>query len=162
MRLGKKTIIIGVLCIVVLAATIGGFAMASADNSTTANTTKTATAVTTLMDKVAEMYQKDTGTAIDAQALQKAFEEAGAAIRANSIDQMLQKLVTDGKITQAQADQWKAWWDSRPSQTLTDEYKTWMENRPDISGLSGTGHMNGMMPFRGTMPFRGNMPGFRN
>jgi hypothetical protein len=151
MKIRKKVLVIGLVCAVVLGATIGGFAMANAaDNST--NTT--ATAVTTLMDKVAEIYQKNTGTTIDAQQLQTAFEQAGAAIKADRLDQMLQKLVDSGKITQAQADQWKAWWTSRPTQALSDAYKTWLQSRPSIPGLPGG---NGkMMPFGG---LRGMGPG---
>jgi hypothetical protein len=148
MKIRKKVLVIGLVCAVVLGATIGGFAMANAaDNSSSTTSNTTATAITTLMDKVAEIYQTNTGTTIDAQQLQKAFEEAGAAIKADKLDQMLQKLVDSGKITQAQADQWKAWWNSRPTQALSDAYKTWLQSRPSIPGLPGG---NGkMMPFGG-------------
>jgi hypothetical protein len=150
MHLKKKFLIIGVLCVVVLAGVLGGFAIASANDGDAANTT--------LMDKVAEIYQQNTGTAIDAQALQKAFTEAGAALKTDAMNQFLQKLVDEGKITQEQADAWKAWVDARPANALTDEFKTWMESRPDISGLFGSGNSGlgksapgkgGMMPFGG-------------
>lgn len=136
MKLRKKFIIIGIMCIVVIAGTLGGFALVGAANDS-ANTTQTSTALTTLMDKVASIYQQNTGTAIDPAQLQKAFEAAGTAIRADKLDQYLQKLVTDGKITQTQADAWKAWWNSRPTTALSDEMKTWMQAQPDIPGLSG-------------------------
>jgi len=131
MHLKKKFLITGVLCVVVLAGVLGGFAIASADDGDSARDT--------LMDKVAEIYQKNTGTAIDAQELQKAFTEAGGAVRLNMRDQMLQKLVDEGKITQEQADAWKSWLESRPDKALTDEFKTWMESRPEIP--------SGIMPF---------------
>jgi hypothetical protein len=161
MKLRKKGLIIGILCVVVLAAIIGGFAIANADDSST----KTETSVNTLMDKVAEIYQKNTGTAIDAQQLEKAFKEAGTSIAADRMDQMLQKLVDSGKITQAQADQWKAWWNSRPTQITSDAFKTWMQSRPNIPGLSGGNGTGKMMPFGGMRgsggmgAFRGNAPG---
>jgi hypothetical protein len=160
MKLRKKWLIIGFLCVVVLAATIGGFTIASADDSTA----KTGTAVNTLMDKVAEIYQKNTGTAIDSAQLQKAFEEAGAALRTDRMDQMLQNLVDSGKITQAQADQWKAWWNSRPAQITSDEFKTWMQSHPEIPGLTGGNGAGKIMPFGGMRGFggmgasRGNAP----
>jgi hypothetical protein len=158
MRISKKLIVIGVACVVVLAGTVlGGVAIANAaDSDTTTTTTTTTTAQANLWDKVAEMYQKDTGTAIDPAALQKAFQEAGSAVQADKMDQMLQKLVDSGKITQEQADQWKAWWNSRPSSAISDEFKTWLESRPEIPGLGVTGIPGkNMMPFngKGMMPF---------
>ena len=145
MHLKKKVLIIGVLCVVVLAGVLGGFAIASANDGGSANTT--------LMDKVAEIYQKNTGTAIDAQELQKAFTEAGSSLRVEMRDQMLQKLVNNGKITQEQADAWKAWLDARPDKALTDEYQTWLDSRPDIPeqlGIDNPGFgKSGMMPFGG-------------
>ena len=161
MHITKKVLVIGVLCVAVAAAVIGGVTVANADSSgTSANQTQTA--VSTLMEKVAEMYQKDTGTAIDPQALQKAFQEAGAALRADRLDQMLAKMVEEGRITQEQADQWKAWWDSRPATMLNDQYKSWLESRPEVPGLSGNngpcriGPTGGMRNFG----FRGMMRGF--
>jgi hypothetical protein len=145
MQRKKNFLIIGVLCVVVLAGVLGGFAIASADDGDSAGTT--------LMAKVAEIYQKNTGTAIDAQELQKAFTEAGSSVRLEMRDQMLQKLVDNGKITQEQADAWKTWLDARPDKALTDEYQTWLDSRPDIpeqfgAGIPGTGKSD-MMPFGG-------------
>jgi hypothetical protein len=149
MHLKKKFLIIGVLCVVVLAGVLGGFAIANADDINTKQTT--------FMDKVAEIYQKDTGNALDAQALQKAFTEAGAALKTDAMNQFLQKLVDNGKITQEQADAWKAWMDARPANALTDEFKTWMESRPDIPGMFGSGTpgsgKSNIMPFGGRRGF---------
>ncbi len=147
MHISKKLLIIGAICVVVIAGTLGSFAIVNAASDNSSNTTQAQTALTTLMDKVAEIYQTNTGTAIDPAQLQKAFEQAGAAIKTEKIDQMLQKMVDAGKITQAQADQWKAWWDSRPDNALTDQFKTWLESRPDIPGLSGSNGFGRMMPF---------------
>jgi hypothetical protein len=145
MRLKKKFLIIGVLCVVVVAGVLGGFAIASANDGDSAGTT--------LMAKVAEIYQKNTGTAIDAQQLEKAFTEAGSSLQLEMRDQMLQKLVDDGKITQEQADAWKTWLDARPDKALTDEYKAWLDSRPNIPeqfGLDNPGFgKQGMMPFGG-------------
>ena len=139
MHLKKKILIISVLCVVVLAGVLGGFAIASANDGDAAGTT--------LMAKVAEIYQKNTGTAIDAQELQKAFAEAGASLQLEVRDQMLQKLVDDGKITQEQADAWKTWLNTRPDKALTDEYQAWLDSRPEIPEQFGIN--KGMMPFGG-------------
>jgi len=151
MHMKKKILIIGVLCVVVLAGVLGGFAIASADDSNSNRTT--------LMDKVAEIYQKNTGTAIDAQELQKAFTEAGSSLRQEMRDQMLQKLVDDGKITQEQADAWKAWLDARPDKALTDEYQAWLDARPDIPGLFGDAQIG--TDKSDNMPFGGRHFGMR-
>jgi hypothetical protein len=139
MRLKKKLLITGVLCAVVLVGVFGGVAIASADDEDTAPAG--------LVEKVAAIYEQNTGTAIDAQELLKAFEEAGATLRTEMRDQFLQKLVDDGKITQEQADAWEAWLDARPDKAVTDEYQSWMESRPDLPEFFGSGG-SGMMLFR--------------
>jgi hypothetical protein len=159
MRISKKLLIIGGLCVVVLAGTLGGFAIAAADDENSANSTEPQFNQANLMEKVAETYEKNTGTAIDSAALQKAFEEAGAAIRTDARDQFLQKLVDDGKITQEQADSWKAWLDARPSNVFSDEFKTWMKSRPDIPGMFGDNKPGNMMPFGGIHRGFGKMGG---
>jgi hypothetical protein len=142
----KKFIIIAVLAVLVLGGTLGGVAIAQADDQN-ANTTPTATAnVTTFLDKVAEIYKNNTGVTIDPQQLQQAITEARQAIRGEALDNYLKKLVADGKITQEQADQFKAWWDARPS---LDEFNSWLESRPDIPGLFGGDNGMGMGPFGG-------------
>jgi hypothetical protein len=146
MHITKRFLVIGIICVTVLAATIGGFAMANATdtaNSDTDNTTQAAQ----LMDKVAEIYQQNTGTALDVQELQKAFQQAQTALCGDRMETLLNKLVADGKITQEQADQWKTWWDSRPSSITSDEFKTWMESHPDIPGMFNGGNLGKGMPF---------------
>lgn len=145
MKPTKKLLLIGTLCVVVLAGTLGGFAIASADDEDTTNATQVTQ--TDLMEKVAEIYEQNTGTAIDPTELQNAFAEAGAVIRDERQDQFFQNLVDEGIINQEQADEWKAWLDARPDNALTDEFRTWMESRPDIPGLFGTGNFEGRMPF---------------
>ncbi len=152
MRITKKWIIIGVVCLVVAVGVIlGGVAIANAANNNSASSANTTRV--NVWNEVAQMYQKDTGTAIDPSALQKAYQEAGKALQENKIDQMLQNLVNQGKITQDQANAWKTWWDSRPSSALSDQFKTWLNSAPNIPGLPN-GNNSGRMPFgRKHMPF---------
>jgi Na+-transporting NADH:ubiquinone oxidoreductase subunit NqrC len=141
----KKFIIIAVLTMVVLAGILGGVAIANADDQ---NTNQTQADGTKLLDKVAEIYQKNTNVAIDSQELQKAFTEARNQITTDARNQYFQKLVEDGKITQEQLDAYNKWMESRPS-FPTDELNKWMESRPDIPYLFGSGNRGGMMPFGG-------------
>jgi hypothetical protein len=144
----KKFIIIAILAALVLGGTLGGVAIAQADDQNNSPTpTANATAnVTTFLEKVAEIYKNNTGVTIDPQQLQQAITEARQAIQSEALDNYLQKLVADGKITQEQADQFKAWLAARPS---LDEFKSWLESRPDIPGIFGGGNGTGMGPFGG-------------
>ena len=142
----SKKFLIPVITIVVLGATLGGVAIAQADDENSGN--RTQIVKDNMLDKVAEIYEKNTGTAIDADELQKAFDEAGQAIQDEALDNFLQKLVEDGKINQEQADQYKAWLDARPA-FPAEEFKTWMESRPEIPGLFGERFRGGFMPFGG-------------
>jgi predicted transcriptional regulator len=126
----KKFIIIAVLAAVILAGTIGGVALAQNSND---NTSKAQTKVAALLDKVAEIYEKNTGTAIDTAELQKAITEAGKALRDEAFDKYLQGLVDSGKITQEQADQ----------------YKNWLNSKPDMPLPFGKNSDGGIMPFGG-------------
>jgi hypothetical protein len=157
MHISKKFLIIGGVCVLALAATIGGVTAANAaDNGAIPAPEQ---AFTTMMDKVAEIYEQNTGTAIDSAELQKAFEQAGASLVSDKMDAVLNNLVADGKLTQEQADQWKTWWESRPSTALSGEFKTWMESRPDIPNMPGLrGDFGGRMNGIGRAFFSGNIP----
>jgi hypothetical protein len=50
------------------------------------------------------------------------------------LDNLLQKLIDEGKITQEEADQFKAWLEARPN-IPSDELKQWLESRPDLPNL---------------------------
>jgi hypothetical protein len=118
------------------------------------------------MQKVAEIYQANTGVALDAQQLQKAFDAAKTIVQKDTRDAVIQKLVDEGKITQTQADALKAWLDARP-QMMSDAFKQWLQSRPDIPGLFGSNNSTKLMPFGG-MPRgfggmgRGMMRGLHN
>jgi hypothetical protein len=89
-----------------------------------------------MLEKVAAIYEENTGTAIDAQQLQTAFEQAGDEMRIEARNEFFQKLVGEGKITQDEADQ----------------YETWLDSRPDIDmpfGHEGRGPMRGFGGFGG-------------
>jgi hypothetical protein len=141
----KKFIFTALLTVVVLGGILGGFAVARADDE---DTSQPQQGDVNLLDKVAEIYEKNTGVAIDSQELQKAFTEASDRMMTEARDQFLQKLVDEGKITQEQLDEYNKWLESRPA-FPTDEYKEWMESRPDIQLPFGPGNRDGEKPFGG-------------
>lgn len=67
-----------------------------------------------LLDKACAIYQDNTGVAIDVEQLQNALHEARSELREEALESWLQKLVEDGNITQGEADEYLAWWQSRP------------------------------------------------
>ena len=52
---------------------------------------------------------------IDKQKLIDAFKQAGSEVAQQNVDQRFAKWVSEGKLTQAQADQYRAWLAARPS-----------------------------------------------
>jgi hypothetical protein len=136
----KKFIIIAVLTVVVLGAILGGYAIAQANdqnNSQTPNSTN----FTTLLDKVATIYQQNTNVAIDSQELAKAFTQAQKEMRDEALDNYLNNLVAKGKITQDQAKQYKDWLNSKPDVQIGPGFK---------GGPRGFGRFGGMFGgFRG-------------
>ena len=67
---------------------------------------------------------------IDQAKLTSAFKQAGSELR----DERFAKLVDDGKLTQEQVNQIKAWEAARPADPKADPeaFKAWMESRPDV------------------------------
>jgi len=111
----KKFILITVLAIVALAGSIGGVVYAQSENG---DDSQPKAQFNTLLDKVCAIYQQNTGTAIDSAQLQKAFAQARDEMREEARDKFLQSLVEEGKITQEQADQYKAWLEAKPDVPL--------------------------------------------
>ena len=67
-----------------------------------------------LLDRVSEIYQENTGIAIDPQQLKDAFAQAQSEMLEEALGSRLQYLVEQGKITQGEADQYLEWWQSKP------------------------------------------------
>jgi len=108
----KNFIIIAVLAVVVLVGSIAGVALA-ADNGEEDGSPPEARQGA-LLDRVCEIYQENTGVAINPQELKDAFAQARSEMWDKALHSRLQKLVEQDKITQEQADQYKEWWQSRP------------------------------------------------
>ena len=129
----KKFIFTAILASVILAVGIGGVVLA-ADNS---DDSQTETKRGALVDRALEIYEEQTGVAIDSDVLKDAFTQAKDELRDEALQSRLDKLVADGVITQEEADEYLEWWQSKP----------------DISngfGLRGHGRvgMGGMCSYR--------------
>jgi hypothetical protein len=72
-----------------------------------------------LLEKVCEIYEDNTGVAIEPEALQDALIQAREEIAAQAREDHLDKLVEEGVITQEEADQLEDWWEARPDTALS-------------------------------------------
>jgi hypothetical protein len=107
----KKFVIVLVSAAALTALCIGGvaFAQGNGDENTQPEAQQAA-----MLEKVCEIYQENTGTAINADDLQAAFTQAQSEMQEEALDNYLNNLVEQGTITQEQADQYKAWLESKP------------------------------------------------
>ena len=116
----SKRFIIAVLATVLLAGTISGLAFAQT-GSTSDGSGKT------LLARVAEILS------IDQQKVEDAFAQAQREMREEALDNYLKNLVDQGKITEEEADQYKAWWQARPDmEPFRQQLREWQQTRPDI------------------------------
>ncbi len=133
----KKKFIFGLLIAVILAAaSLGGVALAQGSEESSQPKT--------LMSRAADIL------GIDQQQLEDAFEQARTEMQQETLDNYLQGLVDEGKITEEEATQYKEWMQSKPDMTqLKDQLEDWMETKPDIPGIFGRRNIGGFRGFNG-------------
>jgi hypothetical protein len=100
MKRKTKFIIAGVVLGVMLAGLVGGVALAQSNETSSGDS---------LLARVAVIL------GISQEKVEDAFAQAQKEIQAEKLDAYLQRLVEDEKLTQAQADEYKAWLESKPS-----------------------------------------------
>jgi hypothetical protein len=115
----KRVILIGLVLVVLLSVgLVGGLALAQTTDAGDSPGT-------TLMSRVAAIL------GIEQSKVEAAFNQAQSEMELEALDNRLKAMVEEGKITQEQADQYKAWWQSKPEM-------------PAGVGLSGSGGYHGM------------------
>jgi len=100
----KKVIVAAILAAVLLFGSFGGVALADEDDS------QPRAVLGALWDRVLEIYEENTGTAIDQETLKDAFAQA----RDENGETRIQNLVDEGTITQDEADEFLEWLQSKP------------------------------------------------
>jgi predicted PurR-regulated permease PerM len=126
----KVVLLVAVAVAVLIAGVVAGVTLAQSGNG---NQTQANTKYQELLNKVATIYQQNTGVTIDPQQLETAFAQAQNEMQNEALQTWLQNLVTQGKLTQTQADQYLQWWQSRPNTPLLE--------MPRLGGIMlGRGH----------------------
>ena len=105
----KKLAIVAALALVVLAGSIGGAVVAQNRDDSQPEAQHEA-----LLARVCEIYQEKSGVAIDQELLKDSFAEAQAEMRTEALQNRLESLVDEGKISEDEAGQYFDWWQSRP------------------------------------------------
>jgi hypothetical protein len=131
----RKWFILGVLLpILLIGGVAGGVVVAGSDSSSsTEDQSQIAARYQALLDRVCAIYEEKTGVAIDSEQLKDALDQAQSELQEEALENWLQDLVDNGKITQEEVDQYLEWWQSRPGIELP------------LPGLGGRGHGGGMM-----------------
>jgi hypothetical protein len=108
---GKKVMVIALAALLLVGSSVG--VVLAADNGDEAGSLPEARHWA-LLDRVCEIYEENTGTTIDQQALQDAFVQARREMRDEAVQNRLANLVEKGRITQDEADRYLEWWQARP------------------------------------------------
>ena len=114
-RFKKKSLIITLIAIAVTIGITTGLVFAQGESEDAAQPGARHEA---LLERVCEIYEDNTGVAIEPEALKDAFAQAQDEIMAEAMESRLNKLVEEGVITQEEADQLKEWWEARPYTAL--------------------------------------------
>jgi uncharacterized membrane protein len=136
MKKRKWFIPVVVVSVLLIGGITGGVVAAvnnSSSNTTAGNQTQAADQYQALLDRACAIYEETTGVVIDPEQLKEALTQARSEMQNEALQNWLQDLVDNGKITQGEADQYLGWWQSRPDIELP------------LPGLGGHGHEGGMM-----------------
>jgi hypothetical protein len=106
----KKFIIAVLLAGAMLIGSIGGIVLANDDG----DDNQTETRCEALLDRVCEIYEEQTGVAIDQDVLRDAFAQARDEMKSEALQNYLERLVEEGAITQEEADEYLTWWQAKP------------------------------------------------
>jgi hypothetical protein len=128
----KKFILIVIAVVVAVAGSLAGVAFAQTENSDDSQ-------IKTIFDRVTEILVAE-GVNVTSDQLKDAFTQAQGDIRTEALQDRLQALVEEGKLTQEEADQYLEWWQAKPDVPAGFEFRGW----------DGFGGMHGMRGMHGS------------
>ena len=131
-----------VVSVLLIGGIVGGVVVAAEDSSNDTES-KIADRHQALLNRACAIYEEETGVAIDSGQLKDALDQARSELRDEALQNLLEKLVDEEKITQEEAEQYLEWWQSRPDIKLP------------LPGLGRHRPRGGMMWARGFQPWGG-------
>jgi polyhydroxyalkanoate synthesis regulator phasin len=95
---------------------IAGGVVAAVENSSTniEDQSQPADRHDAILDRACAIYEDEMGVAIDSEKLKDALDQAQSELRDEALQNLLENLVDEGKMTRGEADQYLEWWQSRP------------------------------------------------
>lgn len=117
MRKRKWFIPVVVVSVLLIGGIVGGVVVAAEDNPDNTGS-QTPGRFQELLDRVCAIYGEQTGVAIDSEQLKDALQQARSELRDEALENWLENLVYEGKITEQEASQFLEWWQSRPDVEL--------------------------------------------
>lgn len=136
MRKRKWLIPAVVVSVLLIGGIVGGVVVAAEDSSDNAES-QTPGRFQELLDRACTIYGEQTGVTINSEQIKDALKQAQEEMRDEALENRLQDLVDEGKITEQEAGQFLEWWQSRPDVELP------------LPGFGGPGPSGGIMQGRG-------------
>jgi uncharacterized membrane protein len=117
MRKRKWFVPVVVVSVLLIGGIVGGVVVAAEDSS---NNTESQTPgrFQELLGRACAIYEEKTGVAINSEQMKDALKQAREEMRDEALENWLQDLVNEGKITEEEAGQCLEWWQSRPDVEL--------------------------------------------
>ena len=145
MKKRKWFIPVVVVSVLLIGGIVGGVVVA-ADDSSNNSESQTSGRFQELLDRACAIYEEETGVTIDSEQMKDALKQALEEMRDEALENRLQNLVDEGKITDEEASQLLEWWQSRPDVELP------------LPGFGGPGPGGGIMQGRGFQHWGGQCP----
>jgi uncharacterized membrane protein len=117
MKERKWFIPVVVVSVLLIGGIVGGVVVA-ADDSSSNTESQTSGRCQELLDRACAIYAEETGVTIDSDQMKNALKQALEEMRDEALENRLQDLVNEGKITEEEAAQLLEWWQSRPEVEL--------------------------------------------
>lgn len=117
MKKRKWLVPVVVVSVLLIGGIVGGV-VAAAEDSSNNTETQSPGRFQELLDRACAIYEEKTGVAIDSEQMKDALKQAREEIQDEALENWLQHLVDEGKITEKEAGQFPEWWQSRPDVEL--------------------------------------------
>lgn len=131
----KKALIITLASVAAIIGITSGSVLAQGENEDPPQAGEQQEAV---LERICEIYEANTGVAIDPEELQNACAEAREEIMEEAMADRLANMVENGIMTQEEADQYLEWLEARPDMPMPG-----MHNFQFAPGSPGRGGMMG-------------------